>query len=331
MNPGFVLSNGSKGVAGEAEGQPRAEWHRQFEAWRRLLAECARKPSRKRVHGLRVTTLRLLAELEYWQREHGPEGLAERAVRRWTRQGQKLRRALRPVREADVYLGKLASLRGSLAEQQGYQPRCSRNCLRQIGDLEGKLTDLRKSAAKKLVAGIKDRQARLERLSQDMETSLAPPIPLDQGSAAVVVAGLIDGLAAELPELNGGNLHEFRKRVKKVRYLAELSARSDPMVARQAAALGRMQEAAGEWHDWQVLAQKAQSALRGRGPGNDLAELLETLTEESLQKALGLCRRLTAQLVRHGEGKETSHPPIPQKLPVRRAEPVIVMGERDCA
>ncbi|MGB7549792.1 MAG: hypothetical protein WBM14_18800, partial [Terracidiphilus sp.] len=43
----------------------RPEWRSQVEAWRQLLAECGRKPGRKRVHELRVATLRLQAEVEH--------------------------------------------------------------------------------------------------------------------------------------------------------------------------------------------------------------------------------------------------------------------------
>ena len=278
-----------------------------------------------------MATLRLQAELEYWQREHKPDNPAERSAKRWKNEGQKLRRALRPVREADVYLGKLASLRDSLAPPLDYQPRCSRKCMKQIDELEDRLTRMRGTAAKKLVGEIDGGRERLERLSQDMETALAAQMVPAVNTATEAASALIAGLAAELPALSADNLHAFRKRVKQARYLAELSAPGDPMAARQAAALGRMQTAAGEWHDWKVLAQKARRALRDRSKRSGLIELLETLAGESLQKALVLCRRLTVRLLRHGEVHETSQGPVPLKLPVRRAEPVTVMGKRDCA
>ena len=41
------------------------ELRRQIRVWRELLALCGRKPGRKIVHNLRVTTLRLQAALEF--------------------------------------------------------------------------------------------------------------------------------------------------------------------------------------------------------------------------------------------------------------------------
>lgn len=321
MNLGSLPLNGLPGAARRP--QQHEKWQRQCESWRQLLGECGRKPSRRRVHTLRVATLRLQAELEYCLDQHRPAAPAERAVKRWNKQGDKLRRALQPVREADVYLAKLAGLRASLAAPEELQARCSRRCLGQVGKVESRLRQMRQAAAKKLMVEIEDRRERLIRLSHEMEEALALQMP--PGSGAEPLAGLIASLAVEFPELGADRLHEFRKRVKKVRYLADLSADADPQVARQSVALRQMQAAVGEWHDWQVLAQKA-----GRGKGNSLTELLETLTAESLQKALSVCRRLTARLARHGHGNGASSP-APQKLPVRRVEPFVAAAERDCA
>jgi CHAD domain-containing protein len=326
MNLGSLPLNGLPGAARRP--QRHEKWQRQCESWRQLLGECGRKPSRRRVHTLRVATLRLQAELEYCLEQPRTPAPAGRAMKRWNKQGDKLRRALQPVREADVYLAKLAGLRVSLAAPEEIQTRCSRRCLGQMEKLERRLQRVRQAAAKKLMAEIEDRRERLIRLSHDMEAALELQMPLRSGAGAV--AGLIASLAVEFPEFGADRLHEFRKRVKKVRYLAELSAGADPQAARQAVALRQMQVAIGEWHDWQVLAQKAGRALRGRGKGNSLAELLETLTAESLQKALSLCRRLTARLVRQGQGN-TASSPAPQKLPVRRVEPIVAAAERDCA
>lgn len=327
MNSGSLPQTGPSDVPAQPQ-----QW-RQIEAWRQLLAECGLKASRGRVHGLRVATLRLQAELEYWVGARKPDIEAARVAKRWNKQAEKLRRALRLVRGADVYLAKLASLRVSLAGPGDYQPRCSRHCVSQIVDFESKLRRVRRSAAKKLMAAIEERRERLDRLSKEMEAALAPQMQMAADRAEGAVAGLIAGLDAEFPELNGDSLHLFRKRIKKVRYLADLCAAADSQAARQAAMLRKMQVAAGEWHDWDTLARKAERRLSGRNQGDDLVELLGTLAAEALQKALSLCRNYKALLLKHGAGQEAPRQAVVQKLPVQRAEPVAATENEntDCA
>jgi hypothetical protein len=90
-----------------SDGQPNAslqpEWQKQVDAWCALLAQCSRKPSRKRIHTLRSHTLHLRALLEFAQQEQLLDSKATRAFKRWKQEAKKLRRALQPVRDADVY------------------------------------------------------------------------------------------------------------------------------------------------------------------------------------------------------------------------------------
>lgn len=67
-------------------------------------------------------------------------------------------------------------------------------------------------------------------------------------------------LARRYAQLDEANLHEFRLRCKHVRYLAELegdAGRSKPVIAE----LKRIQDAAGQWHDWVALTEVAQEVL----------------------------------------------------------------------
>ena len=109
---------------------------------------------------------------------------------------------------------------------------------------------------------------------------------------------MVAGLREEFPELNAESLHAYRKRIKKVRYLAEISAAADPLAGRQATTLKRMQSAAGKWHDWQSLVEEVDRTFRGSAKCDGLANLLEARTQESLKEALGLIRRATAQLLK---------------------------------
>ena len=60
MNLGLIPSNG------KVKSPVEPDWQRQFEEWRKLLSECGEKPTRKRVHSLRVATLPMKAEVDFW-------------------------------------------------------------------------------------------------------------------------------------------------------------------------------------------------------------------------------------------------------------------------
>ena len=297
------------------------EWLLQIATWRDLLDECLRKPTRGRVHALRVSTLRLQSDIPHWLVGCVQGEKCARAVKRWNRQAEKLRRALRPVRGADVDLGRLGRLRDLLAEPGEGRIRSSRRCLRQIDQLARRFRQLRRAAQKELVAEMMDRRERLRRTSLALEMALAP---LDLNIATKSSARIHEQLAAlasEFPELSEDNLHEFRMRIKAVRYLADLSSSTDAYAARQAAAMGRMQVAAGEWHDLKMLSKKAEHELGSRNAKGGLVELLDELAAESLQKALALCRRTTAQLLKPEAQKAARPKAAVLKFPVQRAGP----------
>jgi CHAD domain-containing protein len=312
MNSAFPLPNGHPGTP------LRVEELQRVEDWRQLVFECGRKPSRKRVHGLRVSTLRLQAEMEHWLRAGFEENGASRKARRWSKQADKLREALGPVREVDVFLIKLDCLRILVSGPEEAQSRISRSCLRQISLLEQSFAQRRKAAAKDLMAEIANRRERLAKSSKEIER--VHGASWVAGSGASIVREMIAGLAAEFPDLNGDSLHALRKRIKMVRYLAEPVAAANSEMKWQVAALKRMQSAAGEWHDFQALSKKAARTFRGRHKGRGLAELLNTLAEESLEKALELCQRTMARLQKENAEEGASPQVLPPKLPARKVE-----------
>jgi len=64
---------------------PGQNWRQKLEFWCEQLRECARKPSRRRVHGLRAATLRLQAELDETLQHSTTAPAAVRAAQRWHR------------------------------------------------------------------------------------------------------------------------------------------------------------------------------------------------------------------------------------------------------
>ena len=320
---GEWLMNSGSLPHGKAPAEAAApEWLHQIAAWRDLLDECLRKPTRGRVHALRVATLRLQSDIPHWLAGCAQGDTCVRAAKRWNRQAEKLRRALRPVRAVDVDLGRLGRLRDILAEPGEGRIRSSRRCLRQIDQLARRFRQQRRAAQKELVAEMMDRRRRLRRTSLALEMAFAPQQLNATTASSARIREQLAALATEFPELSEDNLHAFRMLVKAVRYLADLSASTDAHAARQAAAMGRMQVAAGEWHDLKMLAKKAERELGNRESKGGLVELLGELASESLQKALALCRRTMAQLLKP-EARQAAQPRAAVlKFPPRRVEPL---------
>lgn len=301
-------------VEGNSAAGVDTDFRRQMQAWRVLLSQCARKPGRKSVHGLRVATLRLQAWVQFWQREQQPDALAIRTIRRWLRQGKKLRRALGAVRQEDVSLAKLKRVRRWAIPAAGEHLAFPEESLGTLNEMERSIKRRRASAAKKLVAEIGRRHKRLIRLSRKVVTLLGSFSPAAQAGAASPILSGFAAVAAEFPVLSAGNLHDFRKRIKNIRYLAEIFAAADLDAARHAAALKRMTGALGEWHDWQILAQEADHAEL-----KDAATYLHIQTNRSLERALKLCRQSIARLLGRGTINPTPHPaPVAEHLPPRK-------------
>ena len=271
-----------------------------------MLARCSRKPTRKRVHNLRIVTLRIQAELQHRFRDDGPDAESTIAANRWIKQADKLRQALSDLREVDVWIGKLGGLRTSLTETGTYVPRSNRECLRQIDLLEDKLNVKRSELEKDLVGELEDCRKRMVGISKDIEGMAESEAAENMDGSAEDILKQFAEVAAEFPTLDGENLHEFRKRIKTVRYLAEMLAVDHPETRQPAASLKKMQSAIGEWHDWQQLARMSRRMHEGRKKHDELSELLESLTAESLEKALDVCERLTERLMKsHGEASKS--------------------------
>jgi CHAD domain-containing protein len=324
MNSGRISPNSQIPLA---EAAPQLT----FKSWRTLLDECSRKPSRKHVHLLRVATLRLQAQLDHKHETHNAANSGARTAKRWNKHAEKLRDSLSAVREIDVFRDKLCVLRGTLDAPSGYSPRSSRACSRQIEELDVWLERGRKIAGKMLVADLKHRKERLERLSVELETTQAFGYSLLPVSSPADVFKMFREAIAGFPKLDADCLHDFRKQIKNVRYLAELFAEADQQTAHLATALKTMQGAIGEWHDWQELAELASRQLRRRHKGGVLTRLLETLSEESLQTALECCQTQNAELDSGVAETAARLELVARKPPVRSLDPVTQFDKRRLA
>jgi CHAD domain-containing protein len=315
MNAGYIRMKfkAQAGVAAAKSMQDR------IASWRRLLERCGAKATRKRVHALRVVTLRLQSELENDLADLPQSGQQAKPIARFLKQAEKLRRALSPVRALDVWIGKLRDLRTSLTETGEYVPRSMQQTIRGIDRLEERLKKKRNAAEKKLVAQIGKRFGDLIGTSEDVEQSLSEYVFSRDSEIAGKLMDRYRAVKADFPEFNEENLHEFRKRIKMVRYLAEIHAGADRASAQIATQMKKMQSAIGEWHDWQELGGEAHGH---RAKYKGLSELLETLTPESFDAALTTVNMTSASLLGEGAPKPETVG-VYGKLPARAEKAAI--------
>jgi CHAD domain-containing protein len=116
-----------------------------------------------------------------------------------------------------------------------------------------------------------------------------------------------------MPELDASNLHDFRKGAKKARYVAEAGG-DDPAALAMAKAIRRVQDAIGDWHDWEVLEGEAREAL---GP-DGLA--LEAEIDRRVRKAYDRALRLTDTMSRRFVGEWQASRRL-KRTPSRRTHP----------
>ena len=90
------------------------------------------------------------------------------------------------------------------------------------------------------------------------------------------------------PPLGESNIHEFRLKVKELRYILQLDAEADPAFVD---ALGEVQRRIGDWHDWQQLEEIARELLNPERDATLLARIAR-MTKRRYAKALAVANAL---------------------------------------
>ena len=287
---------------------------RLFRNWRQFLNDCAARPTRKRVHALRVTTMRLQSTIDSCLAGQSSDSSLRAVAKRWKKRAKRLRRRLSVVRSFDVHLINLARLRASLKAPSETHNQSARAGLRHLADFERQLKQDRRTAARKLALALRDRLDRLSRRSVEVEALLQPTSASSAGSTFHSLIAELQTAIAAAPNLDAGSLHDFRKQIKKLRYVAEPLTEGDPHIAQFARALKVMQDAIGEWHDWQTLANASARASADSTKQGDITVLLEARVAESLHHAVRVCECSRAQLIPHAAKDALSDNP-PRKIP----------------
>jgi CHAD domain-containing protein len=196
-----------------------------------------------------------------------------RGTKKLLKQLARLRRRAGKVRDIDVQLDALRSvtLDGSR---------------RDIATLMRHVKNLHAKRERKLVATVEDELSKglTRRLKRGMTVVSGKRSSSPKKDFTQIALRRLEGLAERYPHLDEANLHEFRLRCKRVRYLAEL----DPDTARSQAViteLKRIQDSIGQWHDWVALAEMAEQILEGSA-----SPLLSALRTQRRSKFIGALR-----------------------------------------
>ena len=251
-----------------------------------LLAQTHAKPQPERVHLIRTTARRLEALLETLGSG------ADRKERKLSKRLKRLRRKAGGVRDIDVQIAALRKLK--IGREQERKARLMQALNEQRSERE---QGLAKALADKDVQKV--RKA-LHRWSAHISAATKPEPPARAAAArehdAVAAAlRMFASLARQAQTLTPENLHAYRTRCKRIRYVAEMAGQA-PEAKRMVNQLKRMQDAAGDWHDWQTLTQTAES-LFARALESGLVAALRNVTNAKFVQARGVCQEVQHALL----------------------------------
>jgi CHAD domain-containing protein len=273
----------------------------------------------ERVHLIRTTARRLEAALETLG------SASDRKQRKLRKRLTRLRREAGGVRDIDVQIAALRKLK--IGREQERKAR-----------LMQALNEQRSQREQRLAKALADKDAHkvrkaLQRWSASINSSAKPEPPTSAAVArdhdAVAVAlRMFASLARQVRPLTPENLHAYRTRCKRIRYVAEMAG-PVPEAKRMVNQLKRMQDAAGDWHDWQTLTQTAES-LFSRALESGLVAALRNVTNAKFVQARGVCqeahgallaecRAMAAEKSSIAHRTEKAEMPLPPAIPSKAA------------
>lgn len=214
------------------------------------ISELSAEVTPKNVHRLRTTIRRIESLVSYAHPDLGKK--LERSLERLT----ELRRRAGKARDLDVQIKLLDQLaNGSTARDR-----------KTLAEL---LAKRRERQAARLVSMVKKQAgakffSRLERIAEKADSGRSGSEqlfdPLEEARCQLTRIGAD---VSSRPSLKPGRLHETRIRLKTIRYLAEL-AEPSPEQKTFIEQLKAVQDAVGEWHDWEELTEFAEKRFSDR-------------------------------------------------------------------
>jgi len=265
-------------MAGELEGAQKV-----LRELSKSLKNLPSDPAPKEIHRLRTASRRAEVIAEALLPGDGKKS------RRFMKALEPLRKAAGEVRDMDV----LAANARRLARRSAGE-----SLARLIGHLE----NAREQNSEELRRALDHRRKAvrdiLKEYSRHLESALTPAkSALRNGSSGQPHEG-VHGAAMRVvrelgdwPPLDAGNIHEFRLKVKELRYILQLDTDADAALV---GALGAVQRRIGDWHDWQQLEEIAREVLN-RDQDRALVEQIGQTTKRKFAKAMTSANGLRAK------------------------------------
>jgi len=214
----------------------------------------------------------------------------DRNQRKLLKQLARLRRRAGRVRDLDVQIAALRSLK--MSEEPGRKTQLLRNLLEIRSQREKKLVDALDTDT------VRDLRKRLKRAAANVDVSLENFDPLLHASR------MFARVSAAQATLSEEVLHKYRIAGKRVRYIAEL-AKDRPAAETMIGQLQRMQDALGDWHDWLTLSATVKK-LAGNVPHSGLQAAVTNITRAKLRDAMQVVAETKAALLARPYSKKTS-------------------------
>jgi CHAD domain-containing protein len=238
---------------------------------RKTIKKIPRRPTPGEIHRLRTRARRLEVELQ-------ASGLDAPLNEKWLlKQLARIRRRAGKVRDMDVLTAHLTTVRVD----------GERDCLIQLFEYLGAK---RYDKADRLHQLVKEHRRaldkRLKKIARVLEIQMEESSPAEAATSAALKS------SAELEthgNLNRGNLHEYRLKVKALRYILQMGeeTRNKEFVE----SLGKIKDEIGEWHDWEELNSIAAKIL-DHSAGCKLQRQLKEITQQKYESALSSANKL---------------------------------------
>jgi CHAD domain-containing protein len=242
---------------------------------RKLLKKMSAEPTPEQIHDFRTNSRSMEATLQAFGLENS--GLRRRVLKPLSQ----LRKRAGKIRDMDVLTTYAASVHTEDGEQD-----CAVQLLEHLGAQRLKYARKFHSASRldgsKLRRGLKQVRRELDRkgaMVEDKKTLLAEP-----SSSALKLATDLGSIG----RLEHSNLHPFRLQVKELRNVLRLSDAPDQDLI---AALAKVKDAIGEWHDWEELVNIAAKVL-AHGSQCRLMQQLKSTTRDKFESALSQAEQL---------------------------------------
>src|SRR5258708_6470474 len=255
-----------------------------------------RDVSSKDVHRLRTTIRRLESLIRYANPEVSHK--QQKAIDELA----SLRKRAGKVRDLDIQVGLL----GAIANGSAGKDR------RMIAD---HLKMKRQRQAIRLTSDVKDLEfkklfPRLEKISE--KSMIAAPGQSGSDPLECARGELIQlaGKTSLHQSIKSGRLHELRISLKRIRYTAELGEESDAQ-RELLEELKPVQDALGQWHDWETLVRTAEKQFKARINCPLLVEM-RSLLAARFSAAMSAVDRLFAKYMSEVGKAPASVPGVPQ-------------------